>query len=279
MSILLNAIDISKSYSHKVLLKNIKLAINKNDCIAIGGDSASGKSTLLKIIAGKIKPDYGCIRAYCDLNVVYCSPMKFESSKTVSNFLNNNLKNYSSNSFKNKAENLLDDFDLIDYLNVQLKFLSHSISQRVNLVHSLLSMVDILILDDPTTYLDKYYVDILINNLKNYLRSGGSIIFSDNNKEFIDNLSKIYYEIESCHLKQVRDFNCKYEIFSKKMVFVSSMHSLAISPNILERINDIKRDMNKITLYVPISECDYVLKSMIDAGYFLCSLVDQLNKN
>ena len=68
---ILNAENISKSYSEKILLKNISLSINEGDKIGVIGINGTGKSTLLKIIAGLEIPDEGKITKGSSINIEY----------------------------------------------------------------------------------------------------------------------------------------------------------------------------------------------------------------
>src|SRR5690606_6127117 len=69
--ILLNIENVSKAYTEKTLLKNISLGIMENDKIGLIGVNGTGKTTLLKIIAGVEEPDEGRIIKTNNINIEY----------------------------------------------------------------------------------------------------------------------------------------------------------------------------------------------------------------
>lgn len=277
MSVLLNVVDVTKSYRHQRILDKIRLTISQHDCIAISGRPAIGKSTLLQIIAGGIKPDRGHVRAHADLDAMYCAPDSLEGAMTVQRFFVSSMRSsgLSRNVWQQRCNDLVNAFDLYDYLNTPLRYVSHSIGQKISLVHAFLSMVDILILDDPTTYLDDDTIKVLIAQIQNYLRAGGAVVLVDNNRELVEQTATQFYRLQAHYLEEVSSFNNDHQIIARRMTFAGSMHSAAISPNVLERVKVVKRIANEVTLEVAVIDSDYVLRNMVNSDYSLRSFVNE----
>lgn len=278
MSVLLNIVDVNKSYQHQAVLNKIRLTISQHDCIAINGDQASGKSTLLKIIAGLVKTDKGHVRAHANLDVMYCAPDTLEGAMTVQRFFESSMKSsgLSRNIWQQRCDDLVRTFNLFNYLKTPLRYVSHSVGQKVSLVHAFLSMVDVLILDDPTTYLNDDTVKVLIAQIQNYLRAGGAVVLTDYNHELINETANQFYQLANHCLTAVTSFEDSNRVIARRMTFAGSMHSAAISPNVLERVKVVSRIANEVTLEVPIMDSDYVLRNMVNSDYSLRAFVDEM---
>lgn len=192
---------LSKSFTDKILFDEISFGINEGDKIGVIGVNGTGKSTLLKIIAGVETADSGTITTMNGLRIGYLPQMpEFEEGMTVINqvFKTDNpkmqiVKEYEEalfqveNNYSKEAENklikLTEKMDKEDawgleseaktiltklgitdfYKEVQL--LSGGQRKRVAMAGALISPVDILIMDEPTNHIDNETVDWLENYL------------------------------------------------------------------------------------------------------------------
>ena len=218
--------NISKSYSEKILLKDISLGINEGEKIGIIGVNGTGKSTLLKIIAGVEVPDDGTIIKANRVRVEYLpqnpdynedftvlqqvfkgtsSEMKLlleyeETLTALSNNYNDNL-NSKLISLQEKID-ALNLWDLeseakavltklgITNFNQKVKELSGGQRKRVSLASALITPCELLILDEPTNHLDNDTIDYL----EEYLNSRrGSLIMITHDRYFLDRVcNKIF---------------------------------------------------------------------------------------
>lgn len=163
MNISLIANNISKTYNNQQIFKNINFKLFNNDNIVVTGKNGSGKSTLLKILAKLVSPTNGSVTYTIDnfkqATTGICYQIGFASSEiffydelTIIENINFALQN--SNQNIAKAKNLLDYFNLSDQSNKQVKYLSSGMYQKLRLVLAFSKSLPILILDEPSTYLD-----------------------------------------------------------------------------------------------------------------------------
>ncbi len=159
--------NLSKSYNNEDILKNINLSINKREIISIIGPSGVGKTTLLKIISGLVKPDTGTIKINDrDINnikeqkiigYIFQSPTLLPWRTAIENVTLSLeiLNNLSKEEIKKNATNSLEIVGLKGYENLYPKELSGGMQQRVAIARALSFNPKILLMDEPFSALDE----------------------------------------------------------------------------------------------------------------------------
>ena len=142
--------NLNFAYKDKIIFDNFNLECD-NKIICIMGESGKGKTTLLKLIAGLIKPDSGSIETS------FINPsIMFQEDRLLRWFnVLDNVMLVSED--KNKAVKLLNELD-IDY-NLEIDKLSGGMARRVCLVRTLLYESDALLLDEPFKGMDDKLID------------------------------------------------------------------------------------------------------------------------
>jgi len=152
MNNLISLENINLNFADQNILKNINLEIKKGDFITIIGPNGAGKSSLIKIIIGSVKNDYGKIVRNKNLKIGYV-PQKIDINQTIpinaKYFLQLNQK------IKPKLfDKILRDLKIENFLETQLNNLSGGQRQKILLAKALLSEPNLLILDEPAQNLD-----------------------------------------------------------------------------------------------------------------------------
>lgn len=171
--------NVGKKFKREWILKDYSGSFSVNQSIAVTGPNGSGKSTFLKIISGFLTPTKGSI-SYANNNtkigdndiykhVAYAAPY-------IDVFEEYNLKELFDfyTKFKSlKGISFQDFVSIIELPKVKdktLKNFSSGMRQRVKLGLAILSETDILLLDEPTSNLDKnaikWYQDLVTTNIK-----------------------------------------------------------------------------------------------------------------
>ena len=183
---ILNVEKVSKAFGEKVLLDNVTLGINKGDKIGIIGVNGTGKSTLLKIIAGIEEPDEGNIIKGRKVTVTYLaqSPDYIKDENVLSYVLRGK-----DSSNEPKAKEILNKLG-IDVYDAPMDKLSGGQKKRVALAKVLVEPTEVLILDEPTNHLDMRTKDVLKQAIRDF---NGTVILVSHDREFLDGLvSKVY---------------------------------------------------------------------------------------
>jgi ATP-binding cassette subfamily F protein uup len=190
--ILLNADKISKSFTERPLLDNISLSINEGDKIGLIGVNGTGKSTLLKILAGKEDAEGGTIIRTKGVRVGYL-PQNPIFSKELS-VLEQVLQDVASNERESKeyeCKTILTKLGITDF-DQPVSNLSGGQKKRVALAGVLASPVEILILDEPTNQLDNDMADWLEKFLAKY---PGAILLVTHDRYFLDRVTNKIAEL------------------------------------------------------------------------------------
>ena len=258
--------NISKSYSEKILLKDISLGINEGEKIGIIGVNGTGKSTLLKIIAGVEVPDDGTIIKANRVRVEYLpqnpdynedftvlqqvfkgtsSEMKLlleyeETLTAISNNYDDNLNNKLISlqekidalnlwDLESEAKAVLTKLGITNF-NQKVKELSGGQRKRVSLASALITPCELLILDEPTNHLDNDTIDYL----EEYLNSRrGSLIMITHDRYFLDRVSNRIIELDKGRLFS---YDGNYSTFLEK-----KMERLALEASMEEKRQNLIR--------------------------------------
>ncbi|MDP4142867.1 MAG: ABC-F family ATP-binding cassette domain-containing protein [Bacillota bacterium] len=238
---LLSIENISKSYSEKQLFKDISLGINEGQKIGLIGVNGTGKSTLLKVIAGVEYADEGKIIKGNSVRIEYLSQNPyFDTEATVLEqvFKGNSpimklIREYenaiqcedSSNerimqlshsmdelnawSIESEAKAVLTKLGVGDF-NAKVGVLSGGQKKRIALAAALINPSDLLILDEPTNHLDNDTIDWLEQYLN---KRKGALLMITHDRYFLDRVANEIIELEGGNLYK---YTGNYSVFLEK---------------------------------------------------------------
>ena len=205
---LLTMENVSKSFTERMLFDNINLGINDNDRIGVIGINGTGKSTLLKIIAGLEEPDSGTITKGKKVRIEYLpqTPV-FDSSKSIlENVTEGKVADEEYMNLDGAARTMLAKLGITD-CDITPEHLSGGQRKRMALVRTLLTSADILVLDEPTNHLDNEMAEWLEDYLKKYR---GAFIMITHDRYFLDKVTNRIVELDKSKLYS---YNANYSRF------------------------------------------------------------------
>lgn len=191
---LLTIENMSKSFTDKVLFDKVSLGINEGDRIGVIGINGTGKSTLLKIIAGLEEPDEGTVTKGKKVRIEYLAQNpEFDSKKTIlQNAVHEKQAEEEYRNLEGEAKSMLERLGITD-INGRIDTLSGGQRKRVALVRTLLTPADILVLDEPTNHLDNAMAEWLEDYLNKYR---GAFIMITHDRYFLDKVTNKIVEID-----------------------------------------------------------------------------------
>lgn len=190
--ILLNATDISKSYTASPLLSNLSYAINEGDKIGLIGVNGTGKSTLLRITAGIEDADSGKIILTGGVRIGYLPQAPaYDPEKTVLEQAVSYLTRQTAQEGEYKCKSMLNQLGITDF-EKKMSTLSGGERKRVAMAGIFTNECDILILDEPTNHIDSDTVEWLENYLKKFR---GAIFMVTHDRYFLDRVTNVILEL------------------------------------------------------------------------------------
>ncbi|MCB6201687.1 ABC-F family ATP-binding cassette domain-containing protein [Extibacter muris] len=195
---LLTMEGITKSYTDKLLLDGVDFSINDNDKIGIVGVNGTGKSTLLKVVAGIEKADSGIISAGINVKLRYLpqNPVFDEAATILEAVLKDNVDKGNEWTMESEAKAMINRLGLPSY-DTKADTLSGGQKKRTALAGALLAPVDILVLDEPTNHLDGAMAEWLEQYL---VKFRGAIVMVTHDRYFLDRVATRIVEIERASL-------------------------------------------------------------------------------
>ena len=195
---LLTIENMSKSYTDRVLFDNISLGINEGDKIGVIGINGTGKSTLLKIIAGVEEGDSGTITKGKKVRIAYLAqtPVFDETLSILQNVIKDKTADEEYRNLEGEAIKMLEKLGIYD-VHGSTTHLSGGQKKRIALVRTLLTPAEILVLDEPTNHLDSDMAQWLEDYLNKYR---GSFIMITHDRYFLDRVTNKIVELDKSKL-------------------------------------------------------------------------------
>lgn len=211
MAAILSAEHITKAYTLKKLLTDVTLYIGEHDRIGVVGINGTGKSTLLKILAGIEEPDSGTVMRKNGLRVSFLPQMPDYSVKrtAVEQVLFDAPKDVGAPD-EYEAKTLLSQFGISDF-EADVRTLSGGQKKRVALAAALIRPVDLLLLDEPTNHIDAQTIALLEEKLGKYR---GALMMVTHDRYFLDRVCNRIAEISGGEL-YLHDGNFSYYLEQK----------------------------------------------------------------
>ncbi len=193
--------NISKSYGPKVLFKGIDFNINEGDKVALIAPNGTGKTSLLKILAGKDSSDSGGKVLFLkDIRIAFLEQdYAYDPGKSIFDQIMGDSIEWTRDldqdhlwQYELRVNRLLDQFGLQDR-NKLMKDLSGGEVKRVALTRMLASEADFYIMDEPTNHLDIDAIEFLESHLKH---SRCTLFMVTHDRYFLDRVCNTVMEMD-----------------------------------------------------------------------------------
>lgn len=193
---------ITKAYGERKVFDEADFFLEDGEKVGIIGINGTGKSTLLKIMAGLEQPDSGKVIRANHIVISYLKQQPdFRENETILEYvLREADMGHEQNNLESQAKTMLMNLEITD-INQKIGELSGGQKKRVSLVAALLEPADILVLDEPTNHIDNAMSDWLENYLKKYK---GALIMVTHDRYFLDAVCNRIVEVDKGKLYSYR---------------------------------------------------------------------------
>ncbi len=190
--------NITKAYGERKLFDKANLYLQEGEKVGIIGINGTGKSTLLKIIAGLEEPDEGRVVKANNTVIRFLpqNPVFLKEDTVLEAVLKDNKTAENESYIEADAKAMLTRLG-VDNWEQPCGELSGGQKKRLALVSVLLSPAEILILDEPTNHLDNTMADWLEDTLR---KRKGAVIMVTHDRYFLDSVSDRIIEIDKGHI-------------------------------------------------------------------------------
>ncbi len=197
--------NVEKKYKRRILFSKVNLKIDKPGIYSFVGENGSGKTTLLNIISKFIKPSKGRVK-------ISEGSISFVSQKV--NLLSN-LTIREHFEMVSLDINLLRKINLISKVDKYPKELSYGMKQKIAVLIGLYTKYNVIVLDEPTSHLDKYNSNILIREIKKISESKIVLLVSHDRK-LVERISDEIYCINNKRVILIKENNRKRKFINSK---------------------------------------------------------------
>lgn len=189
---LLSAENISKAYGEKIIFDNLTFGIDSGDKIGVIGVNGTGKSTLLKILAGLDTADSGKVITMKGLRLGYLPQTPyFKDDEVIIDYIHRICGELTA-AEESEAKSALTRLQITDYYQ-NISELSGGQRKRVAIAAAMSSPVDLLIMDEPTNHLDSFTIEWLENNFK---KSAKALLIVTHDRYFLDRVTNKTFELD-----------------------------------------------------------------------------------
>ena len=198
---IINVENITKSYTERMLFQKASFYLQENEKVGIIGINGTGKSTLLKIIAGIEEPEEGTV-INANHVVVHYLPQnpEFDPDMTVMEAVTAQTKGEKGQrdvmadnwNLESEAKSMMTKLGITDF-SLKVGELSGGQRKRLALVAALVIPCDVLLLDEPTNHLDSTMADWLEETLKKWR---GALVMVTHDRYFLDSVCNRIIEVD-----------------------------------------------------------------------------------
>lgn len=186
--------NLSVGYDNNLVIKDFSLNLKAGEKLIIFGPNGSGKTTLLKTILGILKPSSGYIKFEKDETIAYCKqdfpnpefPILVEEVVAMGLYKNKSIK---SNEAKKQIDYALKKANAENLKGRLFYSLSGGERQRVSLARCYCQNAKILLLDEPSSFLDMQSKKMFLEQMKNFESESFSVIAVSHDEQLIKELN------------------------------------------------------------------------------------------
>lgn len=199
-------------------LKNVSFTLERGDSVALIGQNGSGKSTMLKILAGVMYPTQGGIAVRGSIAPLIELGAGFDLELTAREniYLNGAILGYDRKFMDAHFDEIVDFSELREFINVPLKNFSSGMTARLGFAIATMVKADILIVDEVLAVGDFRFQEKCKKKIAQLLEGGTTLLFVSHSAEQVKELCKKSIWLDHGNLMAYGDTEEVYAMYEKK---------------------------------------------------------------
>ena len=241
----IEAYNICHSYSKEPLINKLSLKVMRGDRIGLVGNNGVGKSTLLKIMLGEIKPNTGTVKVGTNLEIAYFDQLRrsLDPEKTVAQIIGDGSDYIKLNGKPRHVIGYLRGFLFsAKRAMTKVKVLSGGEKNRVILAKLLTRPSNLLVLDEPTNDLDIETLEVLEDKLLEYQ---GTLIIVTHDREFLDNVVSSILVFEDSGI--IQNYAGGFSDWHRRGIQLAEVDNPDTKKAVIEKTENKKNTNKKLT--------------------------------
>ena len=180
--------EVGFKYNDANIFSDLSIEVMRGDKVGIIGPNGLGKSTLLKVLLGKLEPTDGTVRHGSNLEIAYFDQLReqLDEEKTVQDNVGDGYDHVGTGDSKKHILGYLQEFLFApERARTQVKFLSGGERNRILLAKLFTKKANVIVLDEPTNDLDTETLEMLEQRLVDF---SGTVLVVSHDREFLNNV-------------------------------------------------------------------------------------------
>ena len=212
-NLVIEAEEISYGYESLPVISQFSTSIMRGDKVGIIGPNGVGKSTLLKLLLGQLKPDEGRVRVGVNLELAYFDQLReqLDPEQTIYQNVGDGYDHIQMGDQKIHLMGYLQQFLFTpERARTQVKHLSGGERNRILLAKLFAKPANVIVLDEPTNDLDAETLEVLEQRLVEF---PGTVLLVSHDRAFLNNVvsSSLVFETGSDGLIQLNEYDGGYD--------------------------------------------------------------------
>ena len=273
---MLSAKNIVKYYGKNCAVDNLSFEVKNGEIFGLLGENGAGKTTTFRIIMGLLDSDSGSVLldgkkidySLTDKIGFLTEERSLLTKMTVKEqiIFYGSLKGMEEEEILKKLDDLLKEFEILEYKNRKIKELSKGNQQKIQFIAAIINDPKLLILDEPFTGLDPINVELFKNHIRKLQKKGCSIIFSSHQMEHIEEFCEKLVilvkgkSILEGYIKDIKKEYRKKNIFIKGNIDIDEIKKVSGVIDVIKNIDDytVKIESDEVVskVFKKISKCN-----------------------
>ena len=273
---MLSAKNIVKYYGKNCAVDNLSFEVKNGEIFGLLGENGAGKTTTFRIIMGLLDSDSGSVLldgkkidySLTDKIGFLTEERSLLTKMTVKEqiIFYGSLKGMEEEEILKKLDDLLKEFEILEYKNRKIKELSKGNQQKIQFIAAIKNDPKLLILDEPFTGLDPINVELFKNHIRKLQKKGCSIIFSSHQMEHIEEFCEKLVilvkgkSILEGYIKDIKKEYRKKNIFIKGNIDIDEIKKVSGVIDVIKNIDDytVKIESDEVVskVFKKISKCN-----------------------